>query len=292
MTFKAANIQQATPAKRSSSAGDFASDLAALGLHSGEHRFDSGRDGNAERFAGATLGAGKRKDAILEIHAVERDLCLTEATARSQGNLKADSHPFGHTFNGESLPYDFNLIIRKNRFNAGDRPPLNSVIQKSDRIHLAKQPALAVNPLQNLQILAGLVASSLTPGRARQTLAPSQINFAIGCGKRLQGYFLFDNKSHKMTPAVPIIHFCQSRNGMILNQIINPFVATIFSLFVNSKSSGLGRCLGAVKGVVDSVAGAFSAPLAGRIFKTNKEPWGSFLNVRIGHGDNGNIYSV
>jgi hypothetical protein len=40
MTFKAANIEQATPAKRGSRAGDFAGDLAALGLHLGEHGFD------------------------------------------------------------------------------------------------------------------------------------------------------------------------------------------------------------------------------------------------------------
>lgn len=79
---------------------------------------------------------------------------------------------------------------------------------------------------------------------------------------------------------------------MIFNQIINPITAAILSLFINAELSGLGRCLRAMQGIVDSVAGAFSAPLAGRIFKANKEPWGSFLNVRIGHGDNGNIYSV
>ena len=79
---------------------------------------------------------------------------------------------------------------------------------------------------------------------------------------------------------------------MILDQIINPFVATIFSLFVNSKSSGLGRCLCAVKRIVDSVAGTFSAPLAGRIFKTNVEPRIAFLNVGIGHSYKGNIWAV
>jgi len=292
VTFKSANIQHATPAKRGSRAGHDTSDLAALGLHLGEHGFDGGRDGNGERFASATLRAGERKNAILQIHAVERDLCFTEATARSQGNLEANSHPFGHTFHGQSLPGNFNLIIRKNGFNAGDRPALNSVIQKGYRIHLAQQSALAMNPLKNLQILAGLVPACFAAGRARQALAPSQINFTIGCGKRLQGYFLFDNKSHKMTPAIPVIHFCERGNGMILDQIVNPIVATIRSLFVHSNSGGLGRCLCAVKRVVDSVSGTFSAPLAGRIFKANKEPWGSFLNVRIGHGDNGNIYSV
>jgi hypothetical protein len=79
---------------------------------------------------------------------------------------------------------------------------------------------------------------------------------------------------------------------MILNQILNPIVATIRSLFVDSNSSSLGRCLCAMQRIVDTVSGAFTTPLAGRIFKANKEPWGSFLNVRIGHGDNGNIYSV
>ena len=292
MTLKPANIQQATPAKRGSRAGHDTGDLASLGLHLRKHGFDCGRDGNAERFASSTLGAGECEDAILQIHAIQGDLRLTEATARSQGNLKADSHPFGNAFHGQSLPGDFNLIIRKDGFNAGDRPPLNSVIQKGDRIHLAQQSALAVNPLQNLQVLARLVASSLTAGRAGKALTPLQINFTIGWRKRLQGYFFFDNKSHKMTPAVPIIHFCQSRNGMILNQIINPFVARIFSFFVNAESSGLGRCLCAMQRIVDSVTGAFTTPFSSRVFKTNKEPRAAAFLVRIRHGDNGNIYSV
>ncbi len=292
MTFKTAYIEQATPAKRGSRAGDFASDLAALRLHLGKHGFYGCRDGDAEGFTSATLGAGECKNPIFQIHAVERDLRLTQAAASSQGDLKADSHPFGHTFHSQSLPGDFNLIVRKNGFNAGDWPPLNSVIQKGDRIHFAKQSALAVNPFQNLQILAGLVPARLTAGRAGEALAPLQINFTIAWRKRLQTDFFLTNKSRQMTPRVPVINFCQRRNGMIFNQIINPLAAAILSFFTYSDSGRFGRCLRAVKSIVDSVAGAFGAPLAGRIFKANKEPWGSFLNVRIGHGYNGNIYSV
>ena len=292
MTLKPANIQQATPAKRGSRAGHFASDLAALGLHLGEHGFDGGRDGNAKGFTRATLGAGERKDAILEIHAVERDLCLTQAAASSQGDLKTYPHPFGHTVDGQGFPGDFNFIVRKDRFNAGDRPPLNSVIQKSDRIHLSKQSALPVNPFKNLQVLARLVSPSLTPGRVRQALAPSQINFTIGRRKRLQGYFFLTNKTSKMTPAVPVINFCQSGNGMIFDQIINPIAAAIFALLINAKSSGLGRCLCAMQGIVDSVAGAFATPFSSRVFKTNKEPRAAAFLIRIRHGDNGNIYSI
>ena len=287
--FKPANIQEPTPAKRGSRAGHFASHLAALGLHSSQHGFDGGRDGNAKRFAGATLGAGEGKDAILQIHALKRNLCLSQATARSQGDLEADSHPFGHAFNGQGFPGDFNLIIRKDGFNAGDRPPLNSVIQKSDRIHLAKQSALAVNPLEDLQVLAGLVPSSLTAGRSWKALAPSQINFTVGWRKRLQGYFFFDNKTRKMTPAIPIIHFCERGNGMIFDQIINPVVAAIFSLFVNAKSSCVSRCLCAMQSIVDSVAGAFATPFSSRVFKTYKEPRAAAFLVRISQGDNGNI---
>ena len=292
MTFKPANIQQATPAKRGSRAGNLASDLASLGLHLGEHGFDGGRDGNAERFASSALRGGESQHTVFQVHAIERDLRLTQAAACSQGDLKADSHPFGHTLHGQSLPGDFNFIVRKDRFNAGNRPPLNSIIQKSDRIHLSEQSALPVNPFKNLQILARLVPARLTAGRAGKALAPSQINFTIGCRKRLQGYFLFDNKSHKMTPAIPVIHFCQRGNGMILNQIINPVVATILSLFVYTDSSGLGRCLGTVKGIVDSISGAFTTPFSSRVFKTNKEPRAAAFLVRIRHGDNGNIRSV
>ena len=290
--FKPANIKQPTPAKRGSRAGHFTSDLAPLGFHLGEHRLNGGRDRDRERFTSSTLGAGKGKDAILQIHAGKRDLCLTQPTPRCQGNLKADSHPFGHPLHGQSLPGDFNLIIRKNRFNAVDRPPLNSVIQKSNRIHLSEQSALPMNPFKNLQILAGLVPSSLTAGRAGKALAPFQINFTIGWRKRLQSYFFLTNKTSKMTPAISVIHFCQSGNGMILDQILNPFAAAIFSLFVNAKSSGLGRCLCTMQSIVDSVAGALATPFSSRVFKTNKEPRAAAFLVRIRHSHNGNIRSV
>jgi len=292
VTFKTAYIQQATPAKRGSRAGDFASDLAALGLHSGQHGFDGGRDGDAKRFAGSAFGCGESKDSVLEIHAVERDLGLAESAASGQGDLKADSHPFGHAFHGQSLPGDFNLIIRKNRFDACDRASFNSVIQKGDGVHFPKQSALAVNPLEQLQIRTRLVASSLTARRAGKALAPFQINFTIGWRKRLQGYFFLTNKSRQMTPAIPVINFCQSGNGMIFDQIIDPLVAAISALFVHTDSSRLGRCLGAVKRVVDSVAGGFTAPLTHWIFRTNKKPRTSPFNVRISQGIKGNISSV
>jgi len=292
VTFKTANIKQPTPAKRGSRAGDFASDLAALGLHSGQHGFDGGRDRNAERFAGSALGGGESQHTIFQVHAVERYLGLSQAAAGGQGNLKTDFHPLWNTFNGESFPGDFNLIIRKDRFDAVDRPPLNSVIEQSNRVHLSEQSALAVNPLQNLQVLAGLVPSSLTAGRAWKALAPSQINFTVGWRKNLQGYFFLTNKTSKMTPAIPVINFCQGGNGMIFDQIINPVVAVIRSLFVHSNSGGLSRCLGAMQRVVDAVTGAFATPFSSRIFKTNKEPRTSFFNVGISHGSNGNICSV
>ena len=111
MTIKPANIQQPTPAKRGSRAGHFAGDLASLGFHLGKHGFDSGRDRNAERFASATLGAGEGEHTILQIHAIEGDLRLPQSAPRSQGNLKADFHPFGHAFYRESFPGDFYLII-------------------------------------------------------------------------------------------------------------------------------------------------------------------------------------
>ena len=292
MTFKAANIEQATPANRGSRAGNFAGDHAALGLHSGQHRFDGGRDGNAKRFAGATLGAGEGKDAILQIHALKRNLCLTKSAAGSQGNLKANWHPFGHAIHSESFPGDFNLIVRKDRFNAGYGAPFNSVIQKCNGVHFAQQSTLPVNPFKNLQILAGLVASSLAAGRAGKALAPSQINLTIICRKRLQGCLFLTNKSRQMTPRIFVINFCQRANGVIFNQIINPVVATIFSLFVNAKSSCVSRCLCAMQSIVDSVAGAFATPLACWIFEPNKEPRTPLFNVGISQGDNGNIYLV
>ena len=292
MTFKSANIQQATPAKRGSRAGDFAGDLASLGFHLGKHGFDGGRDGDTKGFAGSTFGAWEGKHTVLQVHAIQRDLRLTQTAASSQGDLKADSHPFGHAFHSESLPGDFNLIIRKDGLNSTNRAFFNSVIQKGNRIHFSKQSTLPVNPFDNLQILARLVPPSLTAGRAGKALAPSQINFTIICRKCLQTYSFFINKPRKMTPAVSVINFCQSRNGMILNQIINPIVTTIFSLFINANSSGLGRCLRAVQGVVDSVSCAFTTPFSSRVFKSYKEPRAAAFLIRIRHGDNGNIYSV
>ena len=109
--FKTAYIEQATPAKRGSRARHFASDLASLGFHSGQHGLNGGRDRDRERFTSSALGAGEGQDAVFQVHAIQRDLRLTETATCSQGDLKADSHPFGHTFHGQSLPGDFNLII-------------------------------------------------------------------------------------------------------------------------------------------------------------------------------------
>ena len=79
---------------------------------------------------------------------------------------------------------------------------------------------------------------------------------------------------------------------MIFDQILNPIVATIRSLFVDSNSCSLGRCLCAMQRVVDSVAGAFTTPLACWIFEPNKEPRTPLFNVGISQGDNGNIRLV
>ena len=292
MTFKPANIQQATPAKRGPRAGHFASDLAALGFHLGQHRFDGGRDGDTERFAGATLGSRESQHTIFQVNAIQRDLGFAQTAAGGQCDLKADSHPFWNTFNSESLPYDFDLILRKNRFDACDRASFNSVIEKGDGVHLSKQSALAMNPLQQLQIRTRLVASSLAARSAWEALTPSQINFTIISGKRLQGNFFITNKSRQMTPAIHVINFCQRRNGVIFNQIIDPLVAAISALFVYADSSSLGRCLRAVERIVDSVAGGFTAPLTRWIFRAYKEPRTSPFNVRISQGIKGNIYSV
>ena len=292
MTFKTAYIQQPTPAQRGSRAGHFASNLPSLGLHSSQHGFDGGWDGDTEGLASSALGAGEGKDAVFQVHAIQRDLRLSQSAPCSQGDLKANFHPFGHTFHGQSLPGYFNLIVRKDRFNSADRPPLNSVIQKGDRIHLSKQSALPVDPFQNLQVLARLVTSSLTAGRAWKVLSPSQIYFAIICRKDLQSYFFLTNKSRQMTPAIYVINFCQRANGVVLDQLINPIVTVIRSLFVYANSSCVSRCLCAVQGVVDSVTSAFAAPFACWIFEPNVKPRIAFFNVRIGHSHNGNIYLV
>ena len=292
VTLKPAYIQQATPAQRGSRAGHFASDLPSLGLHSSQHGFDGGWDGDTERLTSSALGAGEGKHTVFQVHALQRDLRLSQSAPRGQSDLKANFHPFGHTFHGQSLPGDFNFIVRKHGLNSADRPPLNSVIQKGDRIHLSEQSTLPVNPFQNLQILARLVASSLTAGRAGKVLSPSQIYFAIICRKRLQTNLFLTNKSRQMTPAIHVINFCQSGNGVIFDQLINPIVAVIRSLFVYATSSCVSRCLCAVQRVVDSVTSAFAAPRACWIFKSNVKPRIAFFNVRIGHSHNGNIYLV
>jgi len=292
MRLKTANIQEPAPAQGRSSAGHLTRQLAALGLHASQHRLNGSRDGNGEGLAGSTLGAGEGHHAVFYIHAGKGDLGFAQPAAGGQGDLKADLHPLRNGIDRESTPDYFNLIVRKDRFYSFDRAALNSVIQQGNGIHLSKQSALAVNPFKYFQILARLVPSGLAAGRAGKALAPAQINFTISTRKRLQGNFLFTNKSRQMTPAIPVVNFCERGNGMILDQILHPIAATVFSLFVHAKSGGLLGCLGAVKRVVYSVACAFGAPLAVWGFKSNKEPWTSFFNVRIGHGDSGNIYAI
>jgi len=292
MTFKTANIEQPTPAQRRSGAGNFTGNLTAFRFHGLQHGLDGGRDRNAERFSGSALGAGERQDPVFEINARKRDLRFTETTAGGQSNLKGNLHPFRDAFYGQSFPHNFYLIIRKNRFYAGDRAPFNSVIEQGNGVHLSKQSALTVNPFKNLQILARLVPTGLSARRAGKVLAPFQINFAVISGKYLQTYFFLINKSLKMFPRIQVINFCKSRNGVILDQIIHPVVAAFRRVFVNAKSGSFRNCLGPVQGIIDAIAGGLTAPLSVFVFVANEVPGGASFNVGKGHGHNGNIYSV
>jgi len=292
MTFKTANIQQATPAQRRSGAGNFTGKLTAFRFHGLQHGFDGGRDWNAERFSGSALGAGKRQDPVFKINARKRDLRFTETAASGQSNLKGNFHPFRDAVHGKRFPYDFNLIIGKHGFNAGDRAPFNSVIEQGNGVHLSKQSALPMNPFKYLQVLACLVPAGLSAGRAGKVLAPFQINFAVISGKCLQTYFFLINKSLKMFPRIQVINFCKRGNGMILDQIVDPVVAAFRRVFVNAKSGCFCDCLGPVKGVIDAIAGGLTAPFAVFVFVANEVPRRASFNVRKGHGHNGNIYSV
>jgi len=128
VTFKPANIQEPTPAKRSSCAGNFASDLAALGLHSSQHRFNGGRDRDREGFTGTAFRAGEREHTVFDIHALQRNLRLTQAATRSQSDLKADRHPFRDPFDQKSLPGYLDFIICKHGLYLTDRALFYSII--------------------------------------------------------------------------------------------------------------------------------------------------------------------
>ena len=292
MTFKPANIQQPTPTQGRPGAGNFTGKLTASRLHRRQHGLDGGRDRDAERLSGSALGAGKRQDPVFKINARKRDLRFTETTAGGQSNFKRNLHPFRDAFYGQSFPHNFYLIIRKDRFYAGDRAPFNSVIEQGNGVHLSKQSALTVNPFKNLQILARLVPAGLSTGRAGKVLAPFQINFAVVCRKCLQTYFFLINKSLKMFPRIQVINFCERGNGMILDQIIHPVVAAFRRVFMNAKSGSFRDCLGPVQGIVDAITGGLTAPLSVFVFVANEVPGGASFNVGKGHGHNGNIYSV
>jgi len=290
MTFKAANIQQATPAQRCPRAGNFTGKLTAFRFHVLQHGFDGGRDWNAKRLSGSALGAGECQDAIFEIDARKRDLRFTETAASGQSNLKGNVHPLRDSFDGQRFPYDFNLIIRKGGFNSGNRAAFNSVIKQSNGVHLSKQATLPMNPFKYLQILARLVPAGLSAGRAGEVLPPFQINFAVISGKCLQTYFFLINKSLKMFPRIQVINFCERGNRMILDQIVDPVVAAFRRVFMNAKSGCFCDCLGPVQGIVYAIAGGLTAPFSVFVFVANEVPRGASFNVRKGHGHNGNIY--
>ena len=292
MTLKTANIEQPTPAQRRSGAGNFTGNLTAFRFHVLQHGFDGGRDRNAERLFGSALGAGECQDPIFEINARKRDLRFTETAAGGQSNFKGNVHPLRDSFDGQRFPYNFNFIIRKHGFNAGDRAAFNSVIKQGNGVHLSKQSALPMNPFKYLQILASLVPAGLSAGRAGEVLAPFQINFAVISGKCLQTYFFLINKSLKMFPRIQVINFCKRGNGMILDQIVDPVVAAFRCVFMNTKSGSFRDCLGPVQGIVYAIAGGLTAPFAVFVFVANEVPRGASFYVGKGHGHNGNIYSV
>lgn len=254
------------------------------GLHFGQHGQKAVRNGNGVGTAGSAFGRGEGDGAGLQVNTVKGDAGFFEPTSSVQGNFKTDAHPFRNMRNGQGAADAGNVLVGKNRFSVNGRLA-GSEVDHGHGSHVAKQPALPVNPLQNLNVLQGLVAAdvgSVGSGRGR---SPRNVFHGRGWGKVGQHNASLVHKSGQVSPTVAVVNFGVGRDLMIVKQSGHPgCVGKPLVALSDRKFGGLFNRLGPVQGVVGSVAGGLGFPNAVSVFVADPIPLAVASFKNRGHG--------
>lgn len=256
---------------------------AGRGLHFAKHGQKAGRDRDGVASARSALGRGKGDRAGLKVDAGKRDAGLPQPAAGVQGDLKAGAHPVRHVRDGEGMADAGNLLLGKDRL-ALNRAFAGSKIDHGHGGEVAQQPALAVDPFEQLDVLQGLVTAGKGSVGAGQAGAPGDVVQGSGRGKVLQQNPALRHKTGEVAPAVSVVD-AGVVGDLVLNQeFIDPRgVRAFFATFRNRKPAGLLQSLGPVQRVVRPVARCFAGPFSLGGFEPEPVPFAVFSFVNRGH---------
>lgn len=286
MLFQPAQIKKLSPvaADLGATSGPLKRVRLGRGFHFAQHGQQPQRYRDGVRPSGSAFGHGKGYGFSCKVNAVQWNAGFFKSASGVESNFKADTHPVWDVRNGQGAADAGNVLVGKNRFSVNGRLA-GSKVHHGHGSHVAKQPALPVDPLQNLNVLQGLVAAdvgSVGSGRGR---APRNVFHGRGWSKVGQHNPAFVHKSRQVSPTVAVINFSVGRNLMIVEQSGHPGgVGQPLVALSDRKFGGLFNRLGSVKGVIGSVAGGSGLPNAVSVFVADPIPLAVASFKNRGHG--------
>lgn len=286
MFSKSAQIKKLSPvaADLGATSGPLKRMRPGRGFHFGQHRQQPVRNWNCVRPSSSAFGHGKGDGFSFKVNAVQGNAGFFKSASGVEGNFKTDTHPVRNMRNRQGAADAGNVLVGKNRFSVNGRLA-GSKVHHGHGSHVAKQPALPVNPLQNLDVLQGLVAADKGSVGSWRGRAPRNVFNGRGWGKVGQHNPAFVHEAGQVPPTVAVINFSVGRNLMIIEQSGNPgCVGQPLVAFSDRKFGGLFNRLGSVKGVIGSVAGGLGFPNSVSVFVADPIPLAVASFKNRGHG--------
>lgn len=220
------------------------------------------RNRDGVRAAGSAFGLRKGHGAGLKVNAGQGNPSFFHSAAGVVGNFKAGAHPVRDKAAAERFAASGNVILGKNRL-AMDGAFAGSEINHGHARHVAKQSALPVDPLQNLNVLQRLVTADKPTSGARVGGAPGDVFMGRGRGKIFNGNAAVGHKSNQVAPTVAVIDPSVAGDLMSFDKPIHPaqIISSLFML-MDGQLGGLLGSSSAVQSVVRPVLGGLGFPLA------------------------------
>ena len=283
--FQPQQIEKLAPmaAHLGAATGPFEGVRAGRGLHFGEHGQQAVGNRDGVGSPGSSLGHGEGDRVGLQVYAVQRDARLFEPAARVKGNLKADAHPFRNVRDGQGLAHEGDVAIGKDGLT-GDRRLAGPEVHHGHGGQVAQQPALAVDPFEDFDVLQGLVAAGEGSVGAGSGGAPDDVVRGRGRGEVLQQDPALVHKAGEVSPGVAVVDFGGGGHLVLGKKRVDPAcVMAGDCFFLNGKSIGLRLGFGSMERVVRSESRGFGSPRSVRLFISDPIPLAVFSFVNRGH---------
>jgi hypothetical protein len=264
MLFQTHQIKKPTPV-----AGDLGSGSRPLkgmrsgrGLKFGKQGQKAVRNRDGVGAAGSAFGLRKGHGASLKVNAGKGNPSFFHSAAGVVGNFKAGAHPVRDKAAGERFAASGNVILGKDWF-AMDGAFAGSEIHHGHAGHVAKQSALPVDPLQNLNVLQRLVTADKPASGARVGGTPSNVFMGRCRAKIFDGDATVGHESNQVAPRVSVVDPSVGGDLVRFDKPLHPaqIISSLFML-MDGQLSGLLGSSSAMQSVVRSVPGGLGFPLA------------------------------